>query len=75
MQFKFLCAIDTEQGRIPPETIRELTEATAIRYAGRKFDHLEPMDREAKALLDSLKAPKAKPELKLESKPPVKKGK
>lgn len=54
MKFRYLVSIDTSDGRIYDGTTMELDESTAASHAGKMFNHLEPMDRDAKAFLDRI---------------------
>jgi len=70
VKFRYRVSVDTTEGRTYDGTIMELDEETATRHAGRKFDHLEPMDKDAKAFLEQIKNPgeKAKAEKPLPKK-------
>jgi len=64
MKFSFLVPVNPPSGVIQAGTEMELSAELAALYAGRGFDHLAPIDAEAKALLEALRSGK-------EYKPPL----
>ena len=61
MKFRYLVSIDSSEGRIYEGTAMELDEATATSHAGKKFNHLEPLDKDAKAFLDRMSGKTSEP--------------
>jgi len=58
MQFRFIDSVFPPGETIIAGTERELTVAQATLYAGKAVNHLEPLDADAKALLDALRSGK-----------------
>lgn len=62
MRFIFVVTIFLPEETIRAGTMRELSVRQTTLYAGKAFDHLEPLDEEAKGLLAALREGKAYPE-------------
>lgn len=58
MLFRFIDSIYPPNGTIRAGTTLDLTNDEATLYAGKAFNHLEPLDPEAKAFLSELKGEK-----------------
>jgi len=58
MLFRFIVPVFTPNEAIREGTQRELSAEEATLYAGNSFNHLEPVDAEARAFLDALKGGK-----------------
>ena len=58
MKFRFLVPVNPPSGVIEAGTEMELSAENATLYVGKRFDHLAPLDTEAKSLFGVLRSGK-----------------